>query len=122
MNKKISYIQLESEKELVSKLIDIFSATWLPESKWLTLKEKKYFIECIFLNAKGEDLLSQKTVKYFEDHPEYPKKSVYVYRDKLKKKEWIIQTKTGIILHPDFDYKGRRIPNKVTIRIPLKVK
>ncbi len=116
------YIELDNQKDLIKKLVDIFSATWIARENWLTSQEKEYFAECIILNAKGWNLLSPDTVDHFRKHPGFPDKSVYIYRDKIKKKKWIIQTKEGIKIHPEFNYVDGNIPTSFTLTIPLRVK
>ncbi|MDG1314736.1 MAG: hypothetical protein P8P29_04315 [Flavobacteriaceae bacterium] len=115
------YIEFNNKKDFIGKLINIFSSTYVDRDKWLTTQEELFFIECIILNAKGEDLLSSSTVDHFENHPAFPTKSTYIYRNKLKKKKWIIQTKEGIKIHPDFDFRKSGIPESIILNIPLKV-
>lgn len=118
----MNYIEVESSRELLRKLLDVFCSIHIQESLWLTPKEKEYFLECAMLNARGVDLIEKEAVDYLSSLSNFPNKSVYIYKDKLKKKGWIIQTIDGIIIHPDFDFRKKKIPEKITLHIPLIVK
>lgn len=121
MQPKSKIIYVDSQKELLKKIIDVFSAVWIPEKFRLTKKETTFFIECIMLNARGVDLLSREANKILNNLPSFPKRSTFIYRNKLKKKGWISQTVDGLKIHPDFDFKNSRLPLTVNINVPLKV-
>ena len=56
--KQIQLIEKSDLKELLLKYVDIFSAIYVPEEKWLTKREKEYFIANIILKLLNIDLSS----------------------------------------------------------------
>lgn len=108
--------------ELIKKYIDIFSALYVPEENWLTTREKEYFIANIFLNKEGIDLSSREASRILEQNFGFINRGVSIYRGKLKKKGWIIQTKNGVELVKAFNYKVSEIPKEVNFNIKVKLR
>lgn len=107
--------------ELIKKYIDIFSALYVPEDNWLTKREKEYFMANVFINKKGIDLSSREASRILEQNFGFINRGVSIYRGKLKKKGWLIQTSTGIELVKAFNYKNSDIPTEVDFNIKVKL-
>ncbi len=118
--KQIQLIEKSDLKELLLKYVDIFSAIYVPEEKWLTKREKEYFIANIILNHLNIDLSSRRASKILEDKFGFINRGVSIYRGKLKEKGWIVQTKLGIELVKAFNYKNIEIPKEVDFNIKVK--
>lgn len=109
----------DTEKEFLSKFIDLRSILYVKEENHLTPREKDYLIGCIILKANGEDLLSRKSKKYLENVLMFKNRGVDIYRGKLKEKGWIIQTTTSIILPSDLSFENG-IPKKCNYKFSIK--
>lgn len=117
---QVQLVERHDVKELISKYIDIFSAIYVPEERWLTKREKEYFIANVILNHLNIDLSSRRASKILEDKFGFINRGVSIYRGKLKQKGWLIQTKIGIELVKAFNYKGISIPEEVDFNVKVK--
>ena len=117
---QVQLVERHDVKELISKYIDIFSAVYVPEERWLTKREKEYFIANVILNHLNIDLSSRRASKILEDRFGFINRGVSIYRGKLKQKGWLIQTKIGIELVKAFNYKGISIPEEVDFNVKVK--
>lgn len=111
---------VKTDKEsYIRKYVDVFSSITLDEEMWLTPREKDFFVYCVLINSEDIELSSKEAVDELTKRANFKDKLVYIYRDKLKKKGWLLQTKEGIKVPPTFDFRGRDMPDKLTFKFIL---
>jgi hypothetical protein len=100
---------------VLEKAIDIFSSLGVQYECWLSGREREFFAWCIYFYNKGINLASSEAVALLEEKMGFDKKNrgVYIYRSKLKEKEWIYQTKTGLEIPDFFKYTGENKDSEV---------
>lgn len=101
---KLSYRQLE---DYLRQYINIYCALGVREEFWLTPREKEFFIACVIIYNKGINLSSKKATLLLESQTNFKKetKGVYIYRNKLKAKGWLANTKDGLTIPKAFIFK-----------------
>lgn len=116
----MSVIKVSSKKEFLSKLIDIVILVKLPQEFSLREREKEFLVNTILLNNEGYSLESGEMVKAICTEMKIKNDDVYNYRNILKKKGWLMQTKDGLQLLMALDYSDRNIPNEIEFKFTLK--
>lgn len=116
----MSVIKVSSKKEFLSKLIDIVILVKLPQEFSLREREKEFLVNTILLNNEGYSLESGEMVKAICAEMKIKNDDVYNYRNILKKKGWLMQTKDGLQLLMALDYSDRNIPNEIEFKFTLK--
>lgn len=117
----MSIIKVSSKKEFLSKLIDIVIMVKLPQEFFLREREKEFLVSTILLNNEGYQLESAEMVKAICAEMKIKSDDVYNYRNILKKKGWLTQTKDGLQLLMALDYSDRNIPNEIEFKFTLKI-
>lgn len=112
-------LKVKNREELLRRYIDVFSALYVNNDRWLTEKEKDYFIALVTLNSEGVDLSSKKAVHELENTYNFKNKGAYIYRLKLKEKGWIIQTQAGLDIPVAFKFKD--IPKLFNFDFKIKI-
>jgi hypothetical protein len=107
-NIKLSH-QAENTIDAIKLLLDVYAATNVPYHNRLTSKERDYYATCVYLFNKGVDIISKTAVDYLEKTLNFDKKNkgVYIYRNRLKDKNWLIQTVDGLAILPVFMCVGK---------------
>jgi len=114
-------ITRNTKEDLLRSYIEIYKAIYDKEVKPLRAREVEFLINCILLRAQGIDLVDIKATEVIKERMNLSSTNdVHVYRNKLKKKDWLIQTTDSIILPVIFDRFKNNIPKKVTFRFDLK--
>lgn len=104
-------IREKSQISLLHRYVMIFSAMAIPEDKWLTTKEREFFIEFILaVHKKVIDF-----PKHFKNNTSFTGKSYYVYLTKVTDKGWI----KGTSVHPNFDFTQKEIPSTLDFNFSL---
>lgn len=110
-----------TKEKMLDKYIDLFASLYVDdERKWLTPREKDYFIGLILKNNEGVDLVSKECDDYLENELNFKNRGISIYRLKLKNKGWIFQTKKGIEIVKAFDFKGKNLPKSVIFNFKLE--
>jgi hypothetical protein len=108
--------------DLVRTYIDLASVLYFPESDWLRMREKEFLVTNVVLRAEGLDLKSTDAVDEIKNRMNFSSRDdVYNYRNKLKKKGWLVQTKDSIILPPLFNRFKKVIPDKIRYSFSLEI-
>ena len=113
----MSTIQRTTKEEYVGTYIDLISALYWNQEKWLRPREREFMVHCVVIRSEGLNLKDKNAVEElvsrmgFKDHND-----VYNYRNKLKKKDWIVQTTDDLLLPKAFD----RFKNKIPLKTPFK--
>lgn len=104
--------KFNTKEELIQRYVDLFSSLGLNENLWLTPREKAFFVQSVILYNDGVDLASKQAVSDLEKilNFEHKSRGVYIYRNRLKKKGWLKQTPTSLVIHPDFIFPNGKIP------------
>ena len=111
-----------NEDNLLSRYIDLFSVLYMKDKKkWLTEKEKVFFIHCINIVSKGMSLDDKNATALIKQNDKFSNSNVYVYRDKLKKKGWLLQTNEELIIPPAFTFKSKGVPRNLEFNFKLSV-
>lgn len=121
MSKELSIkldIKEGDRKDYLRKYIDIYSALGVNESYWLAPREKEFFINCILLQMEGYNLASFAVIEPLSKALNFQGKSrgVYIYRNRLKEKGWLDQTRVGLSVIKPFQLAS--LPN---IRLSIKL-
>lgn len=113
---KLRYQEVE---DYLRRYINIYSALAVKEELWLTPREKDFFIACVILYNQGISLSSKRGTAFLEKKSNFKKetKGVYIYRNKLKSKGWLANTKDGLIIPKSFIFnKGiKNIDFKISL-------
>jgi hypothetical protein len=104
-------IREKNQINLLHRYVMIFSAMAIPEDKWLTSKEREFFIE--FVLAVHNNVVE--LPKYFKENTTFTGKSYYVYLTKVTDKGWI----KGNSVHPNFDFSNKDIPDELNFNFKL---
>lgn len=104
------FIPCKTEEEFFDSLIPIYSVLYIPENRWLTPREREFFVQCIILYNRGVNLASKEAIKHWEARLGFKPKnrSVYIYRTFLLDKEWLERTKDSLEIPAYFkgDFKN----------------
>lgn len=112
-------IEFGSVDEMMSYYVDIYAAMFYSRDNWLTDKEKLFFLEHVKLYNKKYNLVSKNTVDYLQsvfNNTKSKDRSVWIYRGKLKKKGWLIQTPKGLIIPQAFIGSFKELSVKLNIK------
>ena len=60
------FIPCKTEEEFFDSLIPIYSVLYIPENRWLTPREREFFVQCIILYNRGVNLASKEAIKHWE--------------------------------------------------------
>jgi len=103
--------------EAIKTLLDVFAAVNVPYHNRLTSKERDYYAICVYLFNKGVDIAGRTAVDYIEKNLNFDKKNkgVYIYRNRLKDKNWLIQTVDGLTILPSFMCLGKTVEGEYFI-------
>lgn len=113
--KRMKEVKSEDLRGFLRTYIDIFTAvSRIPESQWMTVRQKDYFIECVILVSKGTAVDSKEATEYFENNG-FKNKIHYSIRRELNKRGWM----QGANIHPQFDFSKRKIPKSVGFKFKL---
>jgi len=105
-------LSIDNETKFLLRAVDVYTAIFMDTH--LTKREKQFFIELIYLNRDGVDLLGKHANAHLKEKMNFNSKQdrgVWIYREKLKKKGWILQTPTSMKLIPTFDLSKNNIDN-----------
>jgi len=99
-------------EDYLRQYINIYCALGIREEFWLTPREKDFFDACVIIYNKGINLSSKKAALLLENYTNFKKetKGGYIYRNKLKAKGWLANTKDGLTIPKAFIFKGD-VPN-----------
>lgn len=91
-------------KDYLTVLIDVFSATRLPRSKWLTIRETDFFIACVVAYHSGFKNYKSDEADFIYDKifGQHNKKERSIYLKKLEKKKWVVYSNDEIEINPFF--------------------
>lgn len=113
-------IEFENSVQMLDYYVDIYSAMFYGKQNRLTSKEKLHFIEHVVLFNQGKNLVSKQTLNYLNN--KFTKtntdRAVWIYRQKLKKKGWLIQTPLGLTIPPAFQGSY----NELSVNLNIKHK
>lgn len=108
MKRKIAHnITFDNEESYVRKMIDIHAAMAnIPDSDYLTEREKDLFVQYVLLNKEGYNLVDKESRVLITKNANFNPKTrgISIYKRNLIDKNWILQTKEGIALPPIFKY------------------
>ena len=104
-------IREKNQIKLLHRYVMIFSAMAISEDKWLTTKEREFFIEFVLAVQQGVTEFP----KYFKENTGFKGKSYYVYLTKVTDKEWI----KGTSVHPNFDFYNKPLPTELNFNFML---
>lgn len=111
-----------SLEDLVKTYIDLASSLYFPEKDWLRLREKEFLVTNVVIRAEGMELKSSEAVTEIKERMNFSSRDdVYNYRNKLKKKGWLVQTEDSIILPPLFDRFSKGIPDRIKYSFSLEI-
>lgn len=113
-------VRHSQQEDFLRQYINLYCALGIKEELWLTPREKDFFIACVILYNQGIDLSSSKGTKLLENKTYFKKenKGVYIYRNKLKNKGWLANTKEGLTIPRAFVFKNG-IPSEFKFSIKL---
>lgn len=114
-------IKLESEYDMIIKIIEVALLLKLPAKYSLLPREKEFLANTILLDNKGILLESKEMVNEICIKMEIKKPDVYNYRNILKKKGWLMQTTTGFELLPFLNFSNKKIPSVLNLNYTLKI-
>lgn len=87
----------------ISKIVDVFSAAYMPEKLHLTKREKDFYIVTVFLLNDGKDLLSDYAAEIYNDNGFRKEKGeIKSYIKRVEKKVWLKTTEEGHEIPKDF--------------------
>ena len=97
-------LNIKHEADYILKLINIYSATSVGRSFWLTEREKQFYVTLVILNNMGIVNFKEKEADsvfkyYFGEHKKGARAD---YVGKLKDKGWLQEEKSEIKLLPLF--------------------
>lgn len=97
----------EKEYRDIERMIELWNIMFIVKKNRLVPKEIEFFIYNVYLKYIGVDISSARAVQYLSEKMDGStgKSVVYTYRDKLKRKEWLIADKYGIVLPDIFNLK-----------------
>lgn len=92
----------EQEFANIYMMVELWNILFIVPKNRLVPKEMEFFTYNVYLNYIGVDISSARAVQFLSEQMggHSGKSVVYTYRDKLKRKEWLISDRYGIIL-PD---------------------
>ncbi len=97
----------EKEYKDIYRMIELWNIMFIVKKNRLVPKEIEFFTYNVYLAYIGVDISSARAVQFLSEKMAGTtgKSVVYTYRDKLKRKEWLIADKYGIELPPLFNLK-----------------
>jgi hypothetical protein len=114
--------QCKNLREYIEMQLDLYCL--LKRRKPLTKKPKKFFIECIILTLQGRNINSHESFDYLREYMHFDfNDSVYNYRSKLKKSEWLISPNEDVDyleVRQVFNFSKKRLPNNKTYHFTLQ--
>lgn len=94
----------ESFEDMLKYFIDVYGAMFFKREDWLSPREKEFFYHLVLLSREGINLASKEAVSRLREtfNSKKTDRSVWIYRGKLKKIGWLIQTKDSLVVPPAF--------------------
>ena len=113
-------LKKDNKEDYIATYIDVVSSLFIPYDKWLKAREREFLIHSVVIRSEGFNLKDTDAVIELKDRMQFrAKEDVYNYRNKLKKKGWLIQTKDDIILPGFFDRFKKKISGSSTFTFKL---
>lgn len=114
-------ISKQNKIEFIKAHIHIYTALYRGSVKNLRPREEEFLAFSVLIRANGIDLTSKEAVKELTSLMNFDNQNdVYVYRGRLKKKNWLLQTTDSIILPVFFDRFKTGIPETTKFKFALK--
>jgi hypothetical protein len=115
----------ETIERYMSTHIDLISALYREEKDWLRPREKEFLVYNLLLKSRGLDIKSSESVAELKVLMGFSSKDdVYNYRNRLKAKGWLEQTRDDIVFPSIIDiFRGEdsnTIKKKIDYKFSLK--
>lgn len=111
----------ESIERYMSTHIDIISALYRDDRDWLRPREKEFLVYNLLLKSRGLDIKSSESVAELKTLMGFSSKDdVYNYRNRLKAKGWLEQTRDDIVFPSIIDIFKDEGSNMIKRKIDYK--
>lgn len=111
-------IEFDTFEDMLSFFIDVYGSMFFHRDNWLTPRQKEFFFHLVLLSRRGIDLVSKEAVEELRKifNSKKTDRSVWIYRDKLKKLGWLIQTRDSLVVPPAFLSNFKEVDFKLKIK------